>query len=541
MITTKPSKSDPEKPSQRKKRLHVDTQSSSPALFAPNLFRTLGSDYREQRPGLPLWGTPPPPPELLESSQDAQNAPSKDDGSPEGGSAEPSDVVDKASIPEQAPVRDDTRRGPTSRSAAEIASDVTVPPAGTPPTATVPARTADQSAAPLSDRIHLGGFNVHARYLLHALVGLEGLPPVQVLTQHHQPSVAWAKEGRSISVHDHQGNLISARPFPCPQYVGPPKSKLRSLGSYGGKAPTIDNLLVALDDCSVEPFMRNLKRSITNNTTVCLLGDGLGMMEDLNARVFTDPASRPHYILGLSTHEVSTHSGTKVSIRHRWHKRGSALYLSTPVEYTSSVPFDRLDLSPRSQHLLDILSSSPELGARRLPWNRFIQRKLPGMIHSSLVDSISVMLGCRFNQIAERKHGRSLWNTMLSETLRIIAAMPEVEPEVARYFSSQKFRHELWAKLNRQGSTYSRWISLIRAGRRPPVDHINGYFVRRAQELGVNCKHNTTALSVVQFKYSLRRDELSRDVGLGLKPYMVDGDKLGGRESGDRDDFELDL
>lgn len=300
--------------------------------------------------------------------------------------------------------------------------------------------------------------------------------------------------------------------------------------------------MVALDSYSTEPFLRNLKRSISNRTTICLLSDGLGMMEDLNEHIFTDPESRPQYVLGMSSHEVSKHVGSDIAIRHRWHKRGSALYLSTPAdEYKPNMPFSELGVSPQASHLLDLLSSSPELTARRLPWNRFVQRKLPAMIHSSLVDSISVMLGCRYNQIAERKHGRSLWNQMLGETLRIIAAMPEVEPNIVKYFCSPKFRHELWAKLNRQGNTYSKWISLIREGRRPPVDHINGYFVRRAQELGIGCKHNITATSVVQFKYSLRREELSNDIGLGLKPYMLDGDKLGGLENGERDDSWLDL
>lgn len=405
-----------------------------------------------------------------------------------------------------------------------------------------PSSLISESTAQLSDRIHIGGFNVQARYLLHALSGVEGLPPVQMLTQNHKPAISWAKEGRSVCVHDHLGNLISDRPFPCPLYVGPVKSRLRSLNTYKGKTPMIDNLVITLDNYSTEPFLRNLKKSISNKTTICLLSDGLGMMEDLNERIFTDPASRPQYVLGMSSHEVSKHVGSDIAIRHRWHKRGSALYLSSPLdEYKPNLPFNELSVPPQTSHLLDLLSRSPELTARRLPWNRFIQRKLPAMVHSSLVDSISVMLGCRYNQIAERKHGRSLWNQMLGETLRIIAAMPEVEPNMVTYFSSPKFRHELWAKLNRQGNTYSKWISLIREGRRPPVDHINGFFVRRAQELGIGCKHNTTATSVVQFKYFLRRDELSNDIGLGLKPYMLDGDKLGGQENGERDESGLDL
>lgn len=545
-ITTKSQQSPLKRSTQRKKRIHVDHQPSPPALFAPALFRTLGHDYREQRPGVPLCGAPPPPPPLPTPTVEVRHAvvsepqetsPATVDASGRAAQATRPDTQNSNTASVGADTHSVDQRSPIAgQEAAEVAAETV--------SEVLPDRKAAKKAraSPVSDKIHLGGFNVQARYLLHALSGLDGLPPVQVLTQNHGPSAAWAKEERSINVHDHLGNFISSRPIICPQYIGPSKSRLRPTGTvYNSKTQMIDNLVVALDDYALVPFMHTVKKFVNSNTTICLIHDGLGVMEDLNSDVFTDPSTRPQYICGLTHHWVSRHGANELSIRHKWHKRSSALYLSTPTETDgAAVPWDQLDVSPQTRHLLKLLSKSPEINAKTLPWNRYVQRTLPGMVHSSLVDSISVMLGCRYNQIAEKRNARVLWNTMLTETLKIITAMPEVksEPNMVTYFLSEKFRLELWAKLTRKDKTYSRWISLIKAGRRPPVDHFNGYFVRRAQELGLSCKHNHTAQSVVQFKYMMRRDELSHFAGLGLGPYMADDDQLGGRQDGT---FEVDF
>ncbi|KAJ1336027.1 cytochrome b translational activator protein CBS2 [Microdochium nivale] len=550
-ITTKNPQPPHTKAPQRKKRLHVDHQPLSPALFAPTLFRTLGNEYREQRPGVPMCGAPPPPPPLPAHTEHARHSTAS--AIQEGLSVKSKSLDKTANTPMRAdsedpdPVSKRVNMGSETQDSSEThfvaaAAAATAAEAGSEP---LPSWKAARKSQRLSDKIHLGGFSVQARYLLHALSGLEGLPPVQVLCQNYGPSAAWAKEGRSINIHDHLGHFVSSRPIICPQYVGPTKGKLQHLKtSYSGKTPMIANLVVNLDDYALVPFMHNVKKFINSNTTICLIHDGLGVIEDLDADVFTDPLTRPQYICGLTHHWVSRHGASEISVRHKWHKRSSALYLSTPMGSNGpAVPWSQLDVPPQTQHLLGLLSRSPEINAKTLPWNRFVQRTLPGMVHASLVDSISVMLGCRYNQIVEKRNARTLWNTMLTETLKIITAMPEIqsEPHMVTYFLSEKFRLELWGKLVRQDKTYSRWISLIKAGRRPPVDHFNGYFVRRALELGLSCKHNHTAMSVVQFKYMMRRDELSNFAGLGLGPYMADGDQLGSPEDGSFDNFERDI
>ncbi|RYP26829.1 hypothetical protein DL768_011547 [Monosporascus sp. mg162] len=387
-------------------------------------------------------------------------------------------------------------------------------------------------AVELSRQIYVVGFRNRARFIAHSLAPIPQIPPVRILAHHRsEASAKWLEEGQAIDLHDARGKLLSSHPIHCPEYIGP---RVGAPGFSRWNGGFLDNIVVDTGIAALHPTLRALRHSIDNRTTICLIQEGLGVIEKLNEEIFDDPAVRPTYILGHMTHNLARHMGTSMALRHKGNN-GQLLLSAVPREEDHG-----LEAALR-HHFIGLLSASEALRPVGLSWIKFLHRKLPGMIWSSLVDSISVILGCRYDQIVKDTHARRLWHALLDETLYIVSSLPEFrdKPNLLKYFTRDEFRMHLRQRLANQGPMYSEWISLIRRGDVTPVNFINGYFVRRAEELGLDHRVNSLVVSMVKARHQARIRELDADIPFGLKPYMMDGDKLGGGINEDDSDFNL--
>lgn len=389
----------------------------------------------------------------------------------------------------------------------------------------------------LSDKIHVVGFDPHARLITHALAAVPELPPVQMLIHNTMPLTKWGEEGRAINVFDYDLTPRSTQNIRCPEYIGNWRVRL-------GKKPILDNIVVSTLSGAVLPTMYHLRPYIDRRTTLCLLQPGLGMMELLNEHVFVHPELRPNYVLCHSEHRLERHSSYKYSLRHL---PGNLLLCAVPRDGDSELDKRTAEAlgSQHSRHLVDLLISADDLQASGRFWELFLRRKLPSMIYQSLADTLSVMLGCRYDELRGDHYAMSMWSKLLNETLDIVSALPEARthPELFSYFYEPSFRRRLKKKLERSAGQYSRWISMVRRGQMPPVDYCNGYFVRRARELGLAHAQNSFALYTVKARQAGRHRELRTDVSFGLQPYMDDRDRVGGGQDAHDpliDDVDLD-
>lgn len=384
-----------------------------------------------------------------------------------------------------------------------------------------------------SSKIHIVGFDMQAKFIAHGLAAIPNIPPVQILTHHPISMTRWGQEGRTIEILDPKGYPISSRDIPCPELIqNMYRIRLR-------RSPILDNIIISTAPGAVLQTLSRLRPFIDRRTTLCLVQPGLGLMELLNERVFDVPALRPNYVLCNSDHKLSKHSSFKYSLRH---VPGQLLVHAVPRDEDADLDWKTAQAlgSQHTQHMISLLSAAGDLNTVRLPWHIFLLQKLPDMIYQSLADTISVILGCRFSEIRNNTYAMALWKKMLSETQRIVIALPEFRdhPGIVEKFAKPSFRRKQRVRLERSGTEYSQWISMIRKGQVPPIDLFNGYFVRRAQEMGINCAQNSLAVYLVKARQAGRYQELQLGLPLGLQPYMQDRDRIGGGQ--DEHDAEID-
>ncbi|KAI1803480.1 hypothetical protein F4811DRAFT_572136 [Daldinia bambusicola] len=356
-------------------------------------------------------------------------------------------------------------------------------------------------AIQLSNKIHVVGFDPHARFITHALTADPQLPPVQILIHNPLPVKTWGQEGRAINIHDSRGHPISTRNIICPDYVNPYPWKIRA------PMPILHNIIVSTTSRAILPTLYALRDRIDRRTTICLLEPGLGVVETLNEEIFQVPALRPNYVICHSTHKLSRHSYYMYSVRHI----PGRLYLYAVPRDDEDEDIDRVTSqilgSQHTQHLIDLLSAAPELDVVSTTWLQMLVHKLPDMMFESLADTLSAVLDCKYDLVRSNRKAMGLWNELFDETVNIISSLPEHQDhrKKFRFLHERRFASNLRMRLERQGSEYSKWIAAVRRGRQPPIPYVNGYFVRRAQEVGVNHETNSLVMSMVEAKVESRR------------------------------------
>ncbi|KAI8957484.1 hypothetical protein F5Y11DRAFT_363732 [Daldinia sp. FL1419] len=354
----------------------------------------------------------------------------------------------------------------------------------------------------LSNKVHIVGFDLHARFVAYALAANPKLPPVQMLIHKPRPMRAWGEEGRAISIHDSKGRIISSRNIVCPDYINRPYQPT-------GLLPVLDNVILSTVSRAAFPTLYGLRNRIDRRTTVCLIQPGLGLMEMLNEEVFDVPALRPNYVICHSSHQLSRHSHYKCSLRHIPGK----LYIHAVPRDDEDEDIDRVTSqllgNQHTQHMVDILSAASDLDVVNVSWRELLLEKLPDMIFASLADTISVILDCSFDLIRRNQNAMRLWDNMLNETINIISSLPEFREhrKKLRFLHERRFAANLRIRLERQGTERSKWLAEVGRGQEPPVEFINGYFVRRAQELGIDHKSNSLAISMVKAKVESMRKQ----------------------------------
>ncbi|KAI1420230.1 hypothetical protein F5Y12DRAFT_719781 [Xylaria sp. FL1777] len=380
------------------------------------------------------------------------------------------------------------------------------------------------SPVPLSNQIHIVGFNVQARFLAYALASTPGVH-VNILVHHSIVMSRWGIENRELSLYNDIGRYVSSTKIPCPEPILDPS---RQYVEAPKDSDFLDNVIIDTTTGAVLPTLEELSYRIDRHTTICLLHPGLGLVEKINEVVFPDPLKRPNFILCHSTYKVSKVSDTLYSLRQR---QSGKLYLyRVPRFEDSTLANSRMahEGTRKSTHLIELLSSTETLSVVGLPQDRFLTWKLPWLIFSSAADSVCVMLGCKYKQISPNRDARAMFDNLLDECVTIVSQFPELQgiPHGAEYFTRPSFRRKMRTYLVAQGTNSSPWVKHVRLGTELPIGYFNGYLVQRAKELQLDHKYNSIAMATVNARVNARRWELRWDMR-GTTQYMGDTDTIG--------------
>ncbi|SPN99765.1 uncharacterized protein DNG_02616 [Cephalotrichum gorgonifer] len=285
----------------------------------------------------------------------------------------------------------------------------------------------------------------------------------------------------------------------------------------------ISNLITTGPAVDAVRRIGRIKHRITDQTALCLMHEGLGVAEELNETVFNQGKdATPEYVLGdLDPRRlIQDRAPRRTPVDEiDFAPEAAGLIHVDPNLRTRLVPIDTASSKSHSESLfasalIDTLKTSRRLNAQVTPFHKWLHIKFQAMVFTAVVDPVSVVVGCRYDEIAKIKWGMSLMVMLLDEIQRVVAALPELHqsPLLRSMVERETLRKVCFAKLRSMKPTPSRMAATISQGRKVDIDSFNGYFIRRGKALGVECPYNEMVVAMIKARQGMRMKELDEMV-----------------------------
>jgi 2-dehydropantoate 2-reductase len=369
----------------------------------------------------------------------------------------------------------------------------------------------------VSPRIHVLGAGSFGRFVAHALAGIGDPPPITLLSNRKDLIRHWDDEGRKVE-------LITGNTS-CPR-SGIDVSHVTMLGPQADtNAKAIDKLIVTVKATTTVPALLAIKERLLPSSTICFLQNGMGIMEDVNTRVFPNPAMRPRYMVGVTSHITSDQRGrvfTTIQTKpgHTYLSLvPQALGLPHPKTIIGAREIDEKPLVQRmyygwtasSRKLMKSLNQCTILNAKGFRYEEMLQLQFERLAVNAVLGPLSVVFDCPHGKLLENFAVTRLMRRLLGEIVAVAQSVPELRKldHFKDQFTLERLESLIVRIASRSNNTLGSMLEDVRKGRQTDIDFINGYIVKRGQELRVPCPVNTTVIQMVKAKQAMTRNKVA--------------------------------
>ncbi|USP82785.1 putative 2-dehydropantoate 2-reductase [Curvularia clavata] len=432
------------------------------------------------------------------------------------------------------------------------------------PAAPLPSRnTADfYRTKPVMDRrIHIMGMGNVGSFVAHALRGIPNPPPVSLIFPRWERLKEWNDSPQKLTLitdgdveaqEGYDAELAVPRIRYHGKEVGLDASSTETAGDVkvleGESTEPISSLII----CSKAPYvlqgLSSVKHRLNKDSVVLFMQNGMGIVEEVNREIFPDPATRPHYMLGINSHGMhaspdsnftTVHAGFgTISLGILPHERdrkpdspyipqprftapkdSEPVYQSPPDELNPEYPppsSAKFPWTPNQRHLLRTLLRAPVLSAASFSPPDLLQMQLDKLAVNCIINPLTVLIDARNGAILNNYALTRTMRLLLSEISLVIRSLPELQyiPNVQQRFDPGRLETVVVSVANLTRDNVSSMLADTRKGMQTEIDYINGWVVKRGEELGIRCAMNYMLVQLVKGKRMVVQHELEGDVPL---------------------------
>jgi 2-dehydropantoate 2-reductase len=411
-------------------------------------------------------------------------------------------------------------------------------------------------------------------FIAHALRGLTNPPPVTLIFSRWDKLNEWTEspqrltlvtDGDSETREGYEAEIATPRIRFHGREVGlnvssaVPVEGTSQQALSGESTGPIRSLIICSKASNVLQGLSSVKHRLNKDSVILFLQNGMGITEEVSREIYPDPATRPHYMLGINSHGLNNASGEPFTTTHAGfgtmllgilpnerYRSPKSPYEPTmkftsakdsgPVPYAQFPSADELNpeyppptsakfhWTPNQRYLLRTLLRAPVLGAASFSPPDLLQMQLEKLAVNCIVNPLTVLLDAR--------NGALLYNYALTRTMRLLLAeislvirsLPELQyiPNVQSRFDPGRLETIVVGVANKTKDNISSMLADVRGARQTEIDYINGWIVKRGEELGVRCLMNYMLMQMVKGKTAM----ISREVGEGV-PFVAARPKRG--------------
>ncbi|KAL4799390.1 ketopantoate reductase PanE/ApbA C terminal-domain-containing protein [Aspergillus venezuelensis] len=392
----------------------------------------------------------------------------------------------------------------------------------------------------LSGRIHILGLGNVGTFVAHSIASRPSRPPITLLLQSPPVYDVFVERKHALSVNSiglddnktgfdvdvlsdgawhsipHRSNQGGAPQDGQHVPDGMAESQV-PLASTPVDDEPIECLIVSVKAPVTVTALESVRHRLTPNSTVLFLQNGMGIIDAVNEKVFPDPQQRPHYMLGIISHGLAqrsgrfhvTHTGMGTTILGPVPPQNSGLRSSTDKEP---------DWAPSTKYLLRTMTLTPPLVAVAEPPSSVTMHQLEKLAMNCVINPLTAIMDCRNGELLYNYSFTRIMRLLLFEISSVICNLPELQgiPGIESRFSPERLRWMVTQLAQKTAQNTSSMLQDVRANRTTEIEFLNGYIVRRGEELGIKCVVNYMIKHLILAKQKESRQRESSAIPIDL-------------------------
>lgn len=262
----------------------------------------------------------------------------------------------------------------------------------------------------------------------------------------------------------------------------------------------IHHLIVSVKAPQTVKAIKAVAHRLTQDSSILFLQNGMGMVDEVNEKVFPDEKYRPTYIAGVVSHGL--YSKRPFSVVHAGEGTIALGVLPRMPMGESLQPEPLNQLSSSARYLMRTMTRTSVFVAVGFSPTDILQQQLDKLAVNCIINPLTAILDCKNGALMYNFYYQRVVRLLLAEISLVIKSLPELRnvPNVNMRFDTLRLERMVFSIANTTAENYSSMLQDIRSGRLSEVDYINGYIVKRGEEMGVHCVMNYMLMHMVKGK-----------------------------------------
>lgn len=269
---------------------------------------------------------------------------------------------------------------------------------------------------------------------------------------------------------------------------------------YDRDEEIIYNLVVSVKAPRTVKAIEAVAHRLTSESTILFLQNGMGTIDEVNEKLFPNEERRPTYIIGVVSHGL--YSNGSFCVKHAG--EGTIALGVMPRRATQgTLESDSMDrLASSARYLLRTITRTPVFVAVGFPPTDLLQQQLDKLVINCIINPLTAILDCKNGALLSNFHFTRVIRLLLAEISLVIKSLPELNnvPNVNMRFDTARLERLVFSIANTTGANYSSMLQDVRVGRQTEIDYINGYIIKRGEEMGIHCVMNYMLLHMIKGK-----------------------------------------
>ncbi|KAH9214951.1 ketopantoate reductase PanE/ApbA C terminal-domain-containing protein [Leptodontidium sp. 2 PMI_412] len=397
---------------------------------------------------------------------------------------------------------------------------------------------------PPTPKIHILGLGNLGRLFAHALATSPHPPPITILFHRSSLQEDWENAGRRIEITSKDLTSSSSSSNYSVEVVDPNINNSTNTSTSNHNlvqdentqekeqksdpdGDLIENLIITTKTLYTVRALTPLAHRLNKNSTLLFAQNGMGTVEEVTAALFSNPSTRPKYLAAITSHGVystgpfrSVHAGlANVTVGPVYPQPGTTPASSSASSSNSTSGNEKAekDTNPDSAqtqtqppYLLNALTIAPLLSATSVSASSLKYLQLEKLTMNSILNPLTAILHIKNGEIINHAPVRKLTRILVEECSQILLSLPELQTPssptegddltltLEERFSPTRLESLVVAVAQKTAANTSSMLQDVQAGRATEIEYINGYFIKRAREEGVQCGNHERLRGMVR-------------------------------------------